>query len=352
MRVVGVLMTLAVAGFLQRPGRLHAEPTIGSAAYAAFHDKAGLLKVILDRKPELVHEKFDCFGSELALLHLAAYGGFKDSVAVLLDHGADIEAESSDGTPLQIAVSQNKMDLAEYLLRKGARLDIHSAAGLGKVDNVKRLLKGTPALARSIDCPPKTTPLHWAAAAGQLKVARVLVLFKADASAAAPGGITPLHTAMLHDQAEMVKLLVDVGARIDSKNDSGQTPLYQAVVLRKKLIARILLERGAEVNVRLDGERYPVLAAGPSLFTPLHVAAQRGDVDLIKLLISHKADVKAKCRWGRTPLDLWHRSDGNPLVKAERVLELAMNESFSANLHALNRIVEALRRVTGHPPRN
>jgi ankyrin repeat protein len=350
MRAVRVLMALALAGFLLRPARLHADPTIGAAAYAVFHDKTDLLKTILDRKPELIREKFDCFGSELALLHLAAHVGYRDSAAVLLDRGADMEAKSSDGTPLQIAVSQGHTDLAEFLLRKGARLDIHSAAGLGKGDEVKQLLKVNPALARSIDCPLETTPLHWAAEAGHLEVARVLLSYKADASAAAPGGITPLHYAMHHDQAEMVKLLLAAGAKIDRKNDSGETPLYRAVVLRKQSIARILLEGGADVNARLDRERYPVISSGPSLFTPLHVAAQRGDVDMIELLVSHKADVKAKCRWGSTPLDLWRRSDGNPLVQAQRLVELAKDEALSAHLHARDRILEVVHRVIPDPP--
>jgi ankyrin repeat protein len=52
-------------------------------------------------------------------------------------------------------------------------------------------------------------------------------------------------------------------------------------------------ELGADVNAR-DHNGY----------TPLHHAASRGDVDLIRYLVSKGADVKAVARTGQTTVDM------------------------------------------------
>jgi ankyrin repeat protein len=51
----------------------------------------------------------------------AAYLGFKNIVALLLAHGADINIRSSDGrSPLMWAAFRNNVKMAEFLLDSGA----------------------------------------------------------------------------------------------------------------------------------------------------------------------------------------------------------------------------------------
>ncbi len=79
-------------------------------------------------------------------IHLAARMPFRDSawedypkmVELLLDHGADIEMriKGTGSTPLQSAAWYGHMPTATVIINAGAELDIHSACGLGLVDQV------------------------------------------------------------------------------------------------------------------------------------------------------------------------------------------------------------------------
>jgi len=56
--------------------------------------------------------------------------------------------------------------------------------------------------------------------------------------------------------------------------------------------AWILIDHGANVNAKAKGD-----------VTPLHIAAQKGNMDLVKILLSHKADAQALDDKGRSPRD-------------------------------------------------
>lgn len=56
-------------------------------------------------------------------------------------------------------------------------------------------------------------------------------------------------------------------------------------------LVRALLEAGADPN-----------AADPRGYTPLHLAAARGDAGTVRLLLQHGADVRARTATGDTPI--------------------------------------------------
>lgn len=59
-----------------------------------------------------------------------------------------------------------------------------------------------------------------------------------------------------------------------------------------------LIEQGADVHSRKTDFRY----------TPLHVAAENGHLDVCRVLIKNRAEVGARCPNGRTPLHLAARN--------------------------------------------
>lgn len=59
-------------------------------------------------------------------------------------------------------------------------------------------------------------------------------------------------------------------------------------------IAKTLLARGADVSARQADD-----------FSPLHGAAQNGQLEMVKLLLAHGAEVNAR-GGGRTPLVIAH----------------------------------------------
>jgi hypothetical protein len=71
------------------------------------------------------------------------------------------------------------------------------------------------------------------------------------------------------------------------------TPLFAAVIHKQRLAAERLLRGGADPN--LSHSRFG---------TPLHAATGAADVELLRLLIEHAADVNARNAQGRTPLEM------------------------------------------------
>jgi ankyrin repeat protein len=105
-------------------------------------------------------------------------------------------------------------------------------------------------------------------------------------------GATPLMYAAASGSTEVMKLLIGAGADVNAKNSFGATALlWSAGDIRK---VRLLLDKGAEVNVSTKQGRTPLLAA----------AAYDGGEEVVRLLMSKGADVKAVERFQLTALNL------------------------------------------------
>jgi ankyrin len=159
-------------------------------------------------------------------------------------------------------------------------------------------------------------PIHDAARAGDARKLTALLDAKpASANAKDIGGWTPLFYAAGGGHVEAVALLLARGAKVNARDEDGQTPLMRAVfaacvTLPKspgfervpfppadpesyRAVIALLLEGGADPNT--VGDRF----LGES---PLHQAAQGGNVPVISLLCEHKAVIDIRGREGSTPL--------------------------------------------------
>src|SRR5207249_2825044 len=92
---------------------------------------------------------------------------------------------------------QARTDVAEYLLRHGARLNLWSAIALDRADDVRDFITRDPALlgAQMSRNEHHRTPLHHAAAKNRPQMVRLLLDLGADAKAKDAIGATPLTTA-------------------------------------------------------------------------------------------------------------------------------------------------------------
>ena len=232
-------------------------------------------------------------------------------------------------TPLQGAVLSDFREGVKLLLARGARLDLFSAAGLGKVERVKELLEADPLLVRA-RAADRWTALHWACWSGQAAIVRVLLAHKAEVERRNKEGRTPLHLAARQGFPAVVRLLLARGAPVDARGADGRTPLHEAFLCDEEKgqrweVVRLLLRGKSDPRARDSRGSTPLhlAAAAPSGeaaarllklgvdvnaidregATPLHLAAGECGVEIIHLLLAAGARVNARDRKGRTPLN-------------------------------------------------
>ena len=150
---------------------------------------------------------------------------------------------------------------------------IHDAVKAGSSEQVSQLLEADKGVVGQLD-DKGMTPLHLAAAAGQLDIALLLLNAGANVNAVTPQNWTPLLEATNQGQTEMVRLLLSRGARVDAREKQNRgTSLHIAAFQGNLAICRLLLQAGASVNAR-DGEN----------LTPYFQARDQGFTEVMKLL--------------------------------------------------------------------
>lgn len=184
----------------------------------------------------------DCCGATPLLT--AVYAANREIVDVLLRHGADIN-QRSHWWPGSFGVLDNGGPLGEYLIERGAKIDAHSAARMGKIDVLDRLLAADPGLvhARGGD---GQTPLHFAQT---VAVAEYLLAHRANIDARDVDHESTPAQWMIRDRTEVARYLVNRGARADI--------LMAAALGDAARVARILDTDPSAVHTAVADEYFP-----------------------------------------------------------------------------------------------
>ena len=138
-----------------------------------------------------------------------------DDVAVLdalLDHGADIEATGAcigGGTPLADAVAFGQWKAARRLIERGALANLWQAAGLGLMERLKdRFANSVPPTAE------ETTNAFWCACHGGQQAAAEYLLGKGAAiNWVGYDKLTPLGAAIRSEAKQLAGWLIGQGAK-------------------------------------------------------------------------------------------------------------------------------------------
>jgi len=228
-----------------------------------------------------------------SLLHVAATRGDVEIAKGVLEFDGTLEAKGRNGeTPLLLAAAHANKEVCQYLLKKGAALDLFTAIVLGMREEVAKMLKADAKLVNRTDEVRGEAPLFWAIAQGDLEMMQQLLRAHADVNAAAKDGNTPLHTACWHDNVPAIKLLIENGASVNTAGSEGDHPLHYAI--RSKKAVELLLAAKADLNpVSRTTSNYAP--------TPLGRAADDGYLDVAELLFQHggKLDMISACILGK-----------------------------------------------------
>ncbi|KAK6360342.1 Ankyrin repeat and SOCS box containing [Orbilia blumenaviensis] len=246
--------------------------------FAAYSQNLPILALLLassKHKPDITAtETKDGFTP----LHKAIEKGWVDGIKLLLEHGADIEAATttSKSTPLMLAVKFGHLDAVRTLLNYNARVVCYNNIGM--------------------------SPILTAAERGHLDILKLLWYHLGPAGAEEvkndenSTGRTALFLATKRGHTDTIKFLISEKADVRTSCDDGWTPIHAAAHHGSGdeglEVIKMLLEEGASLNARIVETGY----------TPLHIAAARGDVSYVSELVEAGAKLDVRSNMGYTPL--------------------------------------------------
>ncbi|XP_059386488.1 ankyrin-3-like isoform X4 [Carassius carassius] len=301
----------------KKPSKRSREPkkkTDSNASYLRAA-RAGNLEKALDYIKSGVDINI-CNQNGLNALHLAAKEGHVEVVAELIKLGATVDAATKKGnSALHIASLAGQADVVKVLVNNGAIINAQSQNGFtplymaaqeNHLDVIKFLLDNGSS--QSIATEDGFTPLAVALQQGHDQVVSLLLENDTKGKVRLPA----LHIAARKDDTKAAALLLqnDNNADVESKmmvnrtTESGFTPLHIAAHYGNINVATLLLNRGAAVDFKARND-----------ITPLHVASKRGNANMVRLLLERGARIDARTKDGLTPLHCGARSGHEQVVE-------------------------------------
>ncbi|KAF5655423.1 ankyrin protein [Fusarium sp. NRRL 25303] len=222
-------------------------------------------------------------------LHVACFRGYQDIVEELLQHGASPQCGLKFQSAIQAASQGGHEDIVLSLIKHDAFMNseddyeqaLQMATEYGFIKVIDQLLK--PEFKHFVD---KDTPdKHKMRLAKAIKAGQLFVLQR-QISKASPGAADTfpkdaVAIAALYGHTDMVKYLLEQGLDIEAEGQFG-TPLRSACLMNRRSTVEELLKRGANINTE---ERKG---------NALYVAAAKGHVDIVRILLDEDADLHQK----------------------------------------------------------
>jgi uncharacterized protein len=250
----------------------------------------------------------------LTALQFAARDGNLQLARTLVEAGADLERPSGNGTrPLVTAIINNHIELALYLLEKGAdpnaaddfykRTPLFAAVEMRNPDFTRDTASPRPDARDPMDL-IKALLARGANPNAQVNTTPFRGFYQVSANWVNFDGQTAFIRAALAGDITLMRLLLDHGADPNLKTYEGSTALMAAAGVNWVVsqtytrtedeyleAAKLCLEKGADVN-----------AVNNQGFTAMHGATNRGFDRMVQLLADHGARLDVKDKQGRTPM--------------------------------------------------
>lgn len=289
------------------------------------------IKTMLSTEPRLLTIKsvLDPTGRKREPLAHALIYGHQQIATFLLEQGADINAQTDDGlSVLHLALGAQQNELARWLVAQGAQVDVWAAALLGDLPQVQAFVEADPSLLHA-QWVVGATLLHLAAT---VPVAQYLLAQGADPQVrTGPMQLTPLGWHATVNHAELVAFYIAQGCKAENifiacaigdlaqvqafltadpallharDPERNHSLLHYAALAGHCAVAQFLLAQGIDVD---DGVAEGVL-------TPLHVAIQCNQVEMVRFLIQAGADLTRKDPYDQRTPGQWAKRYGNEAI--------------------------------------
>jgi ankyrin repeat protein len=273
-----------------------------AAADAIVSGDFATLKRLLDENPELIHEH-SAREHRCTLLHYVGANGVEG---------------------FRQKSPKNAVEIAELLLERGAEVDAVTSGNIGRGTTLGLV----------------ATSVHPHRARVQIPLLETLIKHGASVDGL-PGEWNPLLASLDNDRPEAARFLAEHGATLDLEgaagvgfldvvksffNDDGtlkstatprqlESGFQSACEYGHRDVVDFLLDKGIDLS-----------AGANSGQTALHLAAHRGQLDIMKLLIERGAPLEVFNCYGGTVLDqaLWSSQNGEPEIDFVPVVELLL----------------------------
>ncbi|XP_046554920.1 serine/threonine-protein phosphatase 6 regulatory ankyrin repeat subunit B-like [Haliotis rubra] len=218
--------------------------------------QAGQVKSDMEQEREVIY-------SIAFLLHTAVQHGNIECASLLLKKGTEVNTLDRNGnTPLHIAVKHNQVEIVDLLLSKHAPVDMKNSNGC------------IPLLCMELTSPP---------------------------------------------DLNIVTQLIKAGSDINEVDEQNRTLLYKATEYGHLALVKYLCNKGANVNIdtqHMNITLMPLTEERKLCKRVILAACRNADIDVVKLLCEHGADVDVADDNGETVI---HKAAASPIDAVEKL---------------------------------
>lgn len=307
------------------------------------------VRTLVGKNPVLVNSKDDPGNTPL---HQAATTGSVEIAGYLLSKGADIDAVNArQNTPLHEAIQSRKENVAMFLIEKGADVNkvninkqtpLHRAV-LNDQKGIGELIIAKGALIDPIDSWGRTPFLLVARQTGNVEFGKLLLSKGADMNAKDRDNLMALNLAAWRGFTGFIDLLLDRGAGYDttrgksrqilsSAASGGCLRLFQVILnndksllsgenFRRNIIRTAVMGGSVDIVKFLLSKNIPLNNdANEYGWTPLHYAAASGHAAMIRFLKENNIDIDKRTSSGKSVYNIAEENKKDEVLKTIREL--------------------------------